>query len=660
MVIAPVSGQEVILVHAGSDALGNIAAVYNVKTGNTWNVRFVSLDQNGQFRWDRHITGNPQIFATQATTLADGTTFIVGTFENGSARQGFIRKVTATGTVTGRQIAENPWLDSLNQVVVAGGFIYVAGSTRIAQGSPTEVSTLYRLSANLLIQWKRVGDLRSTRKLRVQPTGNLVHIGASQGVGMRLVSPAGALLHSNGTEADTAYADGDVGQGGEIFTLAVRLAPGLVGNLILSRHAANGVVSWRRVLGTFDLTTPYARDLVALQAGGVVVAWREDPSVATSGRLRMSRLRSSDGGTLWNRFVLPNTRNEHIFLLRDRSDNVILARSESVGGTGPTRIVFDLTNLSGGIDWNVTYDPFGSVDRPQAFAFGNRGELFAGTMASLARYSPLSRLEAAGPIAPGGNGNLIARFAYATGATQELRLLSDRLLVPPSVQVPANQLWHMIPVTGSGATGSPGSASATYQNVIASTSVTLVPGLQSVTLSPTSVVGGTAVSVTVRLRSPAPPGGATIRLVRPSVGGFANLVIPVGLTQRTFSVATNAVPSDVTGPVRALHAGTEVSTALTVRRSNLQAILAPATFTAPGLMNVRVRLDGPAPSGGITVNLTSSSPALVPLPATLVVPAGTHERTVAVSVPRPTRTVPVTLTARVGTTIRTAVVQVQR
>src|SRR5262249_12066819 len=72
------------------------------------------------------------------------------------------------------------------------------------------------------------------------------------------------------------------------------------------------------------------------------------------------------------------------------------------------------------------------------------------------------------------------------------------------------------------------------------------PLLQSVTVSPTSVAGGTSASGTVFLSSPAPAGGVTVTLATSS-GSAAQVPgvvsVPAGQTSANFTVTSFAVPS---------------------------------------------------------------------------------------------------------------------
>ena len=59
-------------------------------------------------------------------------------------------------------------------------------------------------------------------------------------------------------------------------------------------------------------------------------------------------------------------------------------------------------------------------------------------------------------------------------------------------------------------------------------------------------------------------------------------------------------------------------------------------------------LNGPAPAGGVTVGLTSSNPSLAPVPATVVIPAGSYSAPVSVATGVVTATTTVTFTASLG------------
>jgi hypothetical protein len=90
--------------------------------------------------------------------------------------------------------------------------------------------------------------------------------------------------------------------------------------------------------------------------------------------------------------------------------------------------------------------------------------------------------------------------------------------------------------------------------------------LTSVTLSPTTVVGGASSTGTVRLSGAAPSGGAVVTLSDNSAAATvpASVTVPAGSTSRTFTVTTSAVSSTTAVSVSASYVGSTASATLTV------------------------------------------------------------------------------------------------
>ena len=87
--------------------------------------------------------------------------------------------------------------------------------------------------------------------------------------------------------------------------------------------------------------------------------------------------------------------------------------------------------------------------------------------------------------------------------------------------------------------------------------------------------------------------------------------------------------------------------------------LLPPTVTGGGTSSGQVGLTGQAPAGGITVTLSSSDPATASVPASVVVPLGATTKVFSITTAAVQSTVQVTITARTGTAVRTAVLTVE-
>ncbi len=154
-----------------------------------------------------------------------------------------------------------------------------------------------------------------------------------------------------------------------------------------------------------------------------------------------------------------------------------------------------------------------------------------------------------------------------------------------------------------------------------------------VTLSPNPVTAGGKVTGTVTLRDPAPTGGLIVTLSsdKSSATVPSSVLVPAGKTTGTFSVTTSVVSVDVQATIRATANAEFASAVLAIRVPAPQRIVFnPGEMTGGGKGTATVDLTVPAPTGGLSVKLTSSISSLV-LPATVSIPAGKSSIAVPIS-----------------------------
>ncbi|MGA3040102.1 MAG: Ig-like domain-containing protein [Bryobacteraceae bacterium] len=153
--------------------------------------------------------------------------------------------------------------------------------------------------------------------------------------------------------------------------------------------------------------------------------------------------------------------------------------------------------------------------------------------------------------------------------------------------------------------------------------------LQSVALSPASVVGGgSTTGNTITVTSAAPPGGATIGLTssNPAVAAVpASVAVAHGSTvSQPFTITTNAVAALTHVTIQASDGVNHKTAFLTVKPAVLTAVkLSPRTVVGgKSTAGNTVTLNGPAPAAGDVVTLSSSDPAVAGVPDSVTVPAG--------------------------------------
>lgn len=167
-------------------------------------------------------------------------------------------------------------------------------------------------------------------------------------------------------------------------------------------------------------------------------------------------------------------------------------------------------------------------------------------------------------------------------------------------------------------------ATGSYQAVYGGGPPAIV--LASVSVNPTSVVGGAGASGTVTLSGPAPTTGATVTLsssntavaqVPPSV------VVSSGNTTVTFAVSTSAVSTSTNVTITGALGGTRTAMlTVTPASVNVSSLTLTPTSVQGGIGSTgTVRISGPAPSGGAMVTLVSDNSAAV-VPASVTVGTG--------------------------------------
>ena len=266
-----------------------------------------------------------------------------------------------------------------------------------------------------------------------------------------------------------------------------------------------------------------------------------------------------------------------------------------------------------------------SLGAPQGFTFGVRPAIASGTGTATAIVSLVA-------VAPAG------------GAIVTLTSDSPSFVVPASVTVPAGRRVLTFPVTYTPVASSTWvTISATNAGITNRAHVTLTPGPTVVSVSLTaqstpgaidSVFGPIDLLGTVALSGPAPAGGLSVSLTSsstPMISVPATILVPAGALLVTFPVHAAAVATTTTSAITASFSNGSASTLLTdtsapaltsisVGRGSATAGWMPnLSYLRSGApIQIQIGLNAPAPAGGV-VYLTSSNPAVVPVPATVPV-----------------------------------------
>ena len=229
--------------------------------------------------------------------------------------------------------------------------------------------------------------------------------------------------------------------------------------------------------------------------------------------------------------------------------------------------------------------------------------------------------------------------APAGGVVVMLDGNSAAVTVPASVTVPAGALTATFPVTAntvSTDTKAVITASVGGQEVHGTVYV-LVPYPKTLTVAPTTIIGGDAAVATITLASSAGVGGQVVNLASSNANVVvpSTVTVPAGALSATFAVQTSIVNSDIAVAISADADGTGITTTVLVKRVAPKSItFAPASVVGGNSSVATLTVTKPAPIGGIVVDLRSVS-SNVSVPSTVTIAAGATTATF------PVTTVPV-------------------
>jgi uncharacterized protein (TIGR03437 family) len=211
----------------------------------------------------------------------------------------------------------------------------------------------------------------------------------------------------------------------------------------------------------------------------------------------------------------------------------------------------------------------------------------------------------------------------------------------------------------------PVTISATLNRDTVTSNVTVLP-LFSIGLDPNPVTGGMAVTGSITLADPAPPGGVTFALSSTDAGTArvpAILTIFANQTFGTFNITTSTVPGSRTVNISAAYLGITATATLTVNPPPAPVLIglsiSPNTITGGLSTQGTVTLAAPAPAGGIIVNLFSSSLLTAQVPGFVIVQQGFTNAIFTVNTTRVPVAQSVTISASAGGIIKAATLTVQ-
>jgi hypothetical protein len=149
--------------------------------------------------------------------------------------------------------------------------------------------------------------------------------------------------------------------------------------------------------------------------------------------------------------------------------------------------------------------------------------------------------------------------------------------------LPEQRLFWRVRAFNSAGVAGPFSASRRFTAQAASTTTTPA-SLSAVSVSPTSVVGGTAAQGTLTLTGGAPSGGAVVTLSSANtslVSVPASVTVPAGSSSATFGVNTSAVTANTDVTITATYGGVTRTTTLTVTPPSTTTSLSAPSLISP-------------------------------------------------------------------------------
>ena len=223
---------------------------------------------------------------------------------------------------------------------------------------------------------------------------------------------------------------------------------------------------------------------------------------------------------------------------------------------------------------------------------------------------------------------LLTGVAPSGGIVVSLSSNNAAAIVPGSVTVPAGSSSTTFSVTTTSVNAAvTATIGASYNGVGKTFGLTVTPPvlLSRVSLNPSSVTGGSSSTGTVTLTGAAPSGGLVVTLSSNNAAVVVPGTVTVagGASSVTFTANTTAVSSSTISTVTAAYNGVSKTSSLTVIPAALSGFsFNPAVVKGGASTTATVTLTGPAPAGGISINVLIDLPFMTDIPWSITIPAG--------------------------------------
>ena len=239
------------------------------------------------------------------------------------------------------------------------------------------------------------------------------------------------------------------------------------------------------------------------------------------------------------------------------------------------------------------------------------------SLAAAACAQKISRVSLAVPEVTGGVGTTatveISAKAPAAGLTVTLAATNPAVTVPATIAIPSGQTSATFPVSTVAVPANlnvqiKGTAGAATES--ASLRV-FAPQVAEFSFIPALIQGGSGSTASVKLTSPAPTGGIKVHFASstPAWGGPEFITVSAGDTIGSFSFTSKPVGFKADATVNAFCTTARVPSILTLTPPLLTGFTLTPTSVVGGISSTGIlKLNGPAPSEGVRITLSSDSP----------------------------------------------------
>ncbi len=171
--------------------------------------------------------------------------------------------------------------------------------------------------------------------------------------------------------------------------------------------------------------------------------------------------------------------------------------------------------------------------------------------------------------------------------------------------------------------------------------------LKGISVSPTTLTGGSTANGVITLGSAAPAGGLVVTLTATTPGKLTHptVTIPAGQTTGSFQLGTAGIASVTQVTVKASCKAGTASATITVNPPTLSSLVVnPSSVKGGASLQGTITLSGPAPVGGAVIKVSANSSKAVP-PAAITIPVGKVSATFTIKTAKVASSTAVTLTA---------------